>query len=72
MYGSQVLDEVFLMLAAYILDGVAYLMDNAKLYGAFREYASNSVREAFQTVNATNQNVSHATVLKVCKDLKYG
>ena len=43
-------------------------MDNAELYGAFREYALDSIREAFQTVNATNQNVSHATVLKVCKD----
>lgn len=58
------------MLAAYMLDGVACLMDNAELYGAFREYASNSVREAFQTVNATNQDVSNTTVLKVCKDLK--
>jgi len=54
------------MLAAYMLDGVACLMDNAELYGAFREYASNSVREAFQTVNA----VPHTTVLKACKDLK--
>ena len=49
----QIPQELLLMLAANVLDGVAYLMYDAELHSRMGENAQNSVREAFQTIYAT-------------------
>ena len=56
------------MLTANILDRIAYLMDNTELHRTLRKYALDGIREAFETINTTNQEVSNTTVLKIRKN----
>ncbi len=56
------------MLTANILDRIAYLMDNTELHRTLRKYALDGIREAFETINTTNQDVSNTTVLKIRKN----
>ena len=58
------------MLAANVLDGVAYLINNAELHGRIRKDALYGVWEAFQAVHATYNDVLHTAVLKVRKHLQ--
>jgi hypothetical protein len=51
------------MLAAHILDRVAYLMYDAELYGCIWEYALDGIRKAFKPVYTTYHNILYATVL---------
>ena len=59
----QVFHELFLMSATDILDGVAYLMDNAELYNGVGEDTLDGIREAFQTINTSYEDVTNTTVL---------
>ena len=43
----QVFYELFLMFATDILDGIAYLMDNAELYNGIGEDTLDGIRDAF-------------------------
>ncbi len=55
--------QLFLMSATDILDGVAYLMDNAELYNGVGEDTLDGIREAFQTINTSYEDVTNTTVL---------
>ena len=58
------------MLAAHVLDGVAYLMNNTELHGRIRKNTPYGVGKAFQAVHATYHDVLHTAVLKVRKHLQ--
>ena len=53
------------MLTANVFDRVAYLMDNAELDTCIGEYALYSIREAFQTIDATDEYILNTPVLKI-------
>mgnify|MGYP006901674895 CR=1 FL=1 len=59
----QVFHELFLMFAADILDGIAYLMDDTELDDGIGEHALDGIGEAFQTVDTSYEDVTHTTVL---------
>lgn len=58
------------MLAANVLDGIAYLMHYTELYGCFWEYALDCIREAFETVHTAYHDVLNTPVLQICEHLQ--
>ena len=63
----QISHELLLVLAADILDGVTYLMDNTELDNSIRKHTLDSIREAFQSVNTSYEYVTDTTGLQVCQ-----
>lgn len=61
----QLLHELFLVPASYILDGVAYLMYDTMLHYGARKDASDGIRKTFQSIHTSYQNVLYTTVLEV-------
>ena len=53
-----------------ICNGIAYLLDNAKLDACFRDYALYGIREAFEVINATDQNILSPSVLEIGQNLQ--
>ena len=63
----QIPHELFLVLAADILDGVTYLMENTELDNSIRKHTLDSIWEAFQSVNTSYEYVTDTTGLQVCQ-----
>ena len=61
----QIAHKLFLIFAGHILQGIADLMDDAKLDFRFRKQRADGFRKAFQSVNTGNQNIFHATLAQV-------
>lgn len=61
----QVFEEFLLMLTTDIFNGVPYLVDDTKLYYCVRKNTLDGIREAFQTINASNKDIMNSTVLQI-------
>jgi len=45
-------------------------VDDAQLHGGLREHGFDGIRESLQTVNASDEDILHATIAKLSDDLQ--
>lgn len=68
IYPLQIGQKHLLILAANILQGVAYLMNDTQLYIGFRKDTFDGIRKALQIVYTGNKNILYTSILEIRKN----